>query len=203
MLELILYALLTGFILSFGFGSVFFSLIQNSLEYGFKSGIKMAVGVSLSDVILIFLAIAGTSFLPQIPYFEQTVRLAGILLLLGLAISQFRTKKESKRMQKSRTLNFLYFFVLGFLLNILNPMNLLTWVMVSGTLKSYHLSLNKELLFFGICIGAILMTESLISIFAYNMKIFLNENKLRTIRYISALIFFGIACRLAWDLIQV
>ena len=58
----ILQGLLTGAILSIMLGTVFFSLIKNSLSSGFKTGVYIAIGVILCDVIFITLAILSTEF---------------------------------------------------------------------------------------------------------------------------------------------
>ena len=55
-MELII-GLLCGIALSlfFSFGPAFFGLIQNSIQYGFRKAMAFAIGVSLSDVIVVFL----------------------------------------------------------------------------------------------------------------------------------------------------
>ncbi|MFT7483267.1 MAG: L-lysine exporter family protein LysE/ArgO, partial [Oceanospirillaceae bacterium] len=93
MFELILFALVTGFVLSFGFGSVFFALIQTSIDHGYKAGRNIALGVAVGDVALVAIAILGTGFLPNIPNFENYVRIIAATLLFGLGISQFRKVK--------------------------------------------------------------------------------------------------------------
>lgn len=199
MIELIGSALLTGAILSFGFGSVFFALIQSSLDYGFTKGVKMAAGVTVSDILLVFLALVGTSFLPQIPNFEKYFRIIGALLLIGLAIGQFKSFQLPKKVEGTKMMNFLYFFVKGFLLNIINPVNFLTWVAVSAGLKSYAFSFNEELLFFGIAIVTIFISESLIAYFSGRLKRVLNETLMLRVKQVTGIIFICLAAKLLWD----
>lgn len=199
MLELIGYALLTGAILSFGFGSVFFALIQSSLDHGYTKGIKMAAGVTVSDIILVSFALLGTSFLPDIPNFEQYFRIVGAVLLVGLAIGQFKSFTLPQKVHGTKMMNFLYFFIKGFLLNIMNPVNFLTWVAVSAGLKTYNYSFKDELLFFGISIVTIFLVESLIAYFSGKLKVVLNEKLMLRIKQITGLIFIALAIRLVSD----
>lgn len=199
MIQLIGSAIVTGVILSFGFGSVFFALIQSSLDHGYTKGIKMAAGVTISDVLLVFLALVGTSFLPQIPNFEKYFRIIGAMLLLGLAVGQFSSFKLPEKVESTKMMNFLYFFIKGFLLNILNPVNFLTWVAVSAGLKSYNFSFQEELLFFAIAMLTIFVSESLIAYFSDKLKRVLNEKLMLRIKQITGIIFIGLAFKLGYD----
>lgn len=199
MIELVGYALLTGVILSFGFGSVFFALIQSSLDHGYTKGVKMAAGVTVSDILLVFLALVGTSFLPKIPNFEKYFRIIGALLLIGLAIGQFKSFKLPEQVEGTKMMNFVYFFVKGFLLNILNPVNFLTWVAVSAGLKSYNFSFSEELIFFGIAMLTIFVVESLIAYYSGKLKSILNVKLMLRVKQVTGLIFICLAAKLLWD----
>ncbi|MEZ4902445.1 MAG: LysE family transporter [Spirosomataceae bacterium] len=63
-----LYGLFTGILLCLTFGTVFFALIQASIERGPRSGVQIALGVVVSDAFFVFTAIFGTSFLPNQPF---------------------------------------------------------------------------------------------------------------------------------------
>lgn len=199
MTELILYALGTGFLLSFGFGSVFFALIQSSIDYGFKAGRNLAVGVTLSDVVLINFALLGTGFLPNLPNFETYARIVGATLLLGLGISQFRQYKMSESVLMSGVKSTLYFIGKGVMLNVINPINFLAWVVVSTTLKSYQYSLQEEIIFFFFCLLAIFLTETGIAYFAHRIRDRFSEKSITNIKYATGVVFLGIAGKLIWD----
>lgn len=121
MLEPIILGFLSGIILSFGFGSVFFALVKDSLEYGYKAGVKISLGVVFGDILMVAVAYYGTSFLPKNPEFILYSRLFGSLLLIGLGISQFRKNKVPSKIQDFKIARFFYFFGKGFLLNVINP----------------------------------------------------------------------------------
>ena len=58
-MEVILNGVLSGIVLAFLIGPVFFTILQTSIERGFGSGALVAVGVSLSDAFYISLTYMG------------------------------------------------------------------------------------------------------------------------------------------------
>ncbi|MDP5120441.1 MAG: LysE family translocator [Spirosomaceae bacterium] len=204
MIDLIFLALLTGFVLSFGFGSVFFALIQTSVDYGYKAGRNIALGVAVGDILLVALAIFGTGFLPNIPNFENYVRIIAATLLFGLGISQFRkTKvKVATTAVKSNVKDLIYFISKGLVLNVVNPVNFLAWVLVSSTLKTYNYSLIEEVLFFSICIGTVFTTETLIAYFADKIRAKLSDRLMISIKYATGVIFIALGTKFLLDYFQ-
>jgi threonine/homoserine/homoserine lactone efflux protein len=202
MLEAIFLGLITGVILSFGFGSVFFALIQNSIQYGYKAGIKISLGVVSSDVLMVGIAFLGTSFLPHIPNFGLYSRIFGAFLLIILGLAQFRKPKNYSKIQEFRLAQFFYFFGKGFLLNIINPVNFISWMLVSATLKGYKYDVLDEISFFGTCILTIFIVESAFAIFADRIKTKLNDTTARYIKYSSGIIFIGIALKMVYDILK-
>ncbi len=204
MIELILLALVTGFVLSFGFGSVFFGLVQTSLDHGFRAGRNIAVGVASGDILLVALAIVGTGFLPNIPNFENYVRVIAATLLFGLGISQFRKTRVSvgRAPAKSKTSELLYFISKGLVLNVVNPVNFLAWVLVSSTLKSYNYNLTEEVLFFTMCIGTVFLTETLIAYFADRIREKLSDVIMTYVKNVTGMIFLSLGTKFLLDYFQ-
>ena len=117
------YGLGTGLALSLMLGTVFFALIQISIDNGYKGGVLIALGVVTSDAILITLSIFGTRLFPHIDHFDFYVSMIGGLLLLTLGLISLFKKTSRLVYPKTRLGNIVYFFSKGFLLNILNPAN--------------------------------------------------------------------------------
>ncbi len=201
MWQAVILGLLSGIILSLGFGSVFFALIQSSIDHGYKAGIKIATGVLIGDFLLIALALVGTSFLPEIPHFDFFARSIGSLLLVGLGISQFRNSSLShKVVQVGGVTQFLYFIGKGFILNVINPVNFFSWVLLSASLKSYQFDRFEEITCLSVCLLTIFVCESGFAISAHQIKKKLSDEAIMWIKRTSGLIFLGIAGKLAWDL---
>lgn len=189
-----------GVILSFGFGSVFFALIQSSLEHGYKAGVKISLGVVFGDIIMVAIAYFGTTLLPQIPEFAVYSRIFGSLLLILLGIAQFRQSKPPTQVKDFKLARFFYFFGKGFLLNVINPVNFIAWVILSGTLKGYKYNHLEEIIFFSTCILMIFVVESLMAYFAHKIKNRLNDKTMRQIKMLTGLVFIGVGIKLIYDI---
>jgi len=200
MLEAIALGFFTGVVLSFGFGSVFFALVQNSLDYGYMAGVKISLGVIFGDMIMIVVAYLGTSFLPDIPHFATYSRVFGSLLLVGLGVAQFSNTKPPTQIQDFKLARFFYFFGKGFLLNVINPVNFISWMVVSATLKGYKYDIYDETAFFTTCVIMIFVMESAFAIFADRIKSRLNNLTIQRIKYFSGMVFIGIGMKLIYDI---
>ena len=101
-----------GVILGFGFGTVFFALIQNSIKHGFRKGLDIATGVVLSDILIISLILFGSQYLDEIDRYKDVIKYSGGILLIGLGIYQFVPQKP--RMDKNGEVVSACIFVLSF-----------------------------------------------------------------------------------------
>jgi threonine/homoserine/homoserine lactone efflux protein len=189
MFQAILFGFLYGFILCFTFGPVFFRLIQTSIDNGYKRGVLIAVGVTVADAILMFFAVFGTSYLPQLTYFEDIVSIVGasILFILGF-ISIFKQKTQIIY-PTSKLSSFLYYFTSGIFLNLLNPSNYLAVFTTSAYLVAKGMSLNERIIFFLFSLLATMTAESLIAFYAHKMKRLLTGKVLRRINQVAGSIF--------------
>jgi L-lysine exporter family protein LysE/ArgO len=202
MIEAITLGFFTGVFLSLGFGSVFFALIQDSIDYGYRAGIKISLGVVFGDFLMVAIAFLGTSFLPQIPNFSLYSRAFGSILLISLGFAQFRKRKLNPKIKKVKMARFFYFFVKGFLLNIINPMNFIAWMVTSATLKGYKYEYNEEIVFFVDCISTIFLVESAIAYFSHQVKNKIKEATISKISYLTGMVFIGVGLKFIIDILK-
>lgn len=196
--EIILNGFGTGFLLSLGLGAVFFALIQNSIKNGYKTGIAIAAGVILSDILFVAFALLGTSLFEQGDLRSRWVQVVAISFLLGLGIYTLITAKKPIDKTPAETSisfgNVLMYFGKGFLLNGLNPANFFAWTMVcTYTTGTLGYNLNDNILFFAFALAAIFTTESLISVGAHFIKRYLTDKIMLWINRISGSIFILVA----------
>lgn len=199
MIELILLAIASGLVLSFGFGSVFFALVQTSIDHGFVAGRNVALGVAIGDVLLIVIAILGTGFLPNIPNIETYVGLVGATLLLGLGVAQFRKSSPLPNQAESVSRQAYYPIAKGFVLNVINPVNFLAWVVVSTALKSYEHSLSQEIIFFIVGIATIFLTETAIAYFAFRIRSSMSPLIITRVKYFTGVVFISLGLKILWS----
>jgi L-lysine exporter family protein LysE/ArgO len=200
MLESLFYGTLTGIALCLTFGTVFFSLVQNSVDNGYKTGIKIAAGVFVCDLIFVFFAIFGTSLLPDIPDFKKWMAGAGVVFLLILGLSNLIKGQPKIAYPKTSLGNLLYYFTTGFLLNGLNPVNFISWVTIASYIRTnLHYNNNQVLLFFGASVIAVFLVECAIAVFAHRLKRVFTPKVVTIFNKVTGIVFILIACQIAYS----
>ncbi|MCS6795841.1 MAG: LysE family transporter [Raineya sp.] len=190
----------TGVVLSCMLGTVFFALIQNSIDFGYKSGIFIALGVIISDIFFISAAMAGTSFLPDTPKMSFYSSFLGGILLVGLGGTNFFKKSTEIKTTKTHLGNALYYFGKGFLLNALNPVNFFFWVAIVAHLQTEkYFPFNLQVVFFAFCLLAIFCTEVGISFSASRLRKLFTPLLLQRFNQISGIVFVGFGIKLLYD----
>lgn len=189
---------LAGLGLSLGLGAVFFALIQNSIKSGYKTGISIASGVILSDMIFVAFALLGTSLFSQGDLNSKWVQIIAISFLLFLGIYNFiHAKKPIDRTVSNPSISFgnvMMYFGKGFLLNGLNPANFFAWTVIcTYTTGTLNYTLNNNILFFVSALVAIFLMETLISLGAHKIKNRLTDNVMLWINRVSGGIYILVA----------
>jgi L-lysine exporter family protein LysE/ArgO len=202
MIEAIASGATSGFVLSLMLGTVFFALIQNSIDYGFTTGIYIAAGVVVSDVLFISAALFGTSLVPAIEENQNTIRVAGSIVLLVMGVAAWKPKNYSVTNTSSKTGSAFYFLSKGFFLNALNPVNFFAWVSIATYLKgAMQYTLQLQVTYFTACLGAIFITECGISFGASKLRRWMNASSILWINRLAGTVFIVMAIVLLWPLL--
>jgi L-lysine exporter family protein LysE/ArgO len=200
LINCILQGLLTGVILSLMLGTVFFSLIKNSLSSGYKTGIYIAAGVILCDVLFISLAILSTEFAKFLENNQNTISVIGgvVLMLMGISmILRAKPKPDAGKDFQSSSKSVLYYIGNGFLLNILNPVNFFSWLAISSVLKiKFHYQISDQIIYFSACLFSIFIVEIAIAYFASLLKKRMTDKVVQRINQTSGLVFIGVGLKL-------
>ena len=134
-MEIIVKGLLSGIVLAFLIGPVFFTLIQTSIERGFKCGALVAIGISLSDASYIFMAYLGLSQIVSNDAFTVYLGYAGGLIMLGFGIYYVFIKSRKLSLftpSQIQARSPWRYIAKGFIINGLSPMVLIFWVGTMG-----------------------------------------------------------------------
>ena len=200
-LSCLLEGFATGIGLSLMLGTVFFSLIRNSLKYGRKTGIYIALGVIVCDVIFITLALLSHGFAIFLKTYQTAISVGGgiVLAVMGLMmIIRSKPKVEEGKEINPKENSPLYFFANGFLLNVLNPVNFFSWLSISTIITvRFNYDLSDKVIFFIASLISIFIVEVLIAHFAFKLKKVVTPLVLKRINQVSGLIFLIIGLRLA------
>jgi threonine/homoserine/homoserine lactone efflux protein len=163
-MEIIVKGVISGIVLAFLIGPVFFTLLQTSIERGFSSGVFVAIGISLCDSFYILIAYFGLAQFSQTPHFREYMAYGGgvILLIFGLYYLLIKSRKLARYdPKKIKSASGIRLAAKGFLINGLSPMVLFFWlatVSVATTQLGYHAS-NKALIFFGSIVCTVFCTD--------------------------------------------
>ncbi len=198
MFQAIFYGFLYGFLLCFTFGPAFFRLIQTSIDNGFKRGVLIAFGVTIADAVLMFFAVFGTSYLPDIQYFDSIISIIGASLLFILGFISLFKQQSQLVYPTSKFGSFLYYFTSGLFLNLLNPSNYVAVFATSAYLVAKGMTLNERIVFFLFSLSATMIAESLIAFYAQKMKRLLTGKVLKRINQLAGLIFIGSGLLILW-----
>ena len=88
----IIEGFVAGLTLSMMFGPAFFTLLQTSLERGFKAAVRLAFGIFLSDTLLVAISFLGASRVFTDPEASKIIGLIGGAILVFIGIYTFRKK---------------------------------------------------------------------------------------------------------------
>jgi threonine/homoserine/homoserine lactone efflux protein len=186
--------MILGLALSFSLGPAFFGLIQTSLRYGFRSGIAMAGGIFISDLIYLLLTYFGISQIIMDPKYAIVVGLTGGVLLIGYGIAQIVKRPVMHSLENGETTGPVVptvgaMMLRGFLMNMFNPFVIILW-MGAFSLASKNFDFNPTLIFifFAATLATILGTDILKSLAAGRIKQYLNETIIHKVNIIAGLI---------------
>ena len=195
----ILIGFFTGVALCLTFGTVFFSLIQNSVDNGYKAGLTITLGVVLGDTIYVTFALLGTSMIPHSKELEPILALVGVIFLVVLGL--FNIIKGTPRIAYPKTKfgNYAYYFTTGFLLNALNPINFVSWVTIAAYIRhSLNYDTVQQAVFMGLALVGVATAESALAIYAHKLKRFFTPRVALIFNRVTGVVFIIVAARLAW-----
>ena len=196
MFEAILLGMGAGIISSFLTGPVFFAMIKTSIEKGFKAGFSLAIGVIISDVILIALVLSGSQFFEYKDSFDKYVGSIGGVFLLAVGVyylfSKVSINYQNNTLIKINTHGYL---LKGFLMCILTPSTLMFWIIVSGIISvKLNGKLTEMLLCFFIAMATQLTIDGLKSYFSSKLRYRIKEDSLQKLNKVAGvvIILFGL-----------
>ncbi|SFT42887.1 Threonine/homoserine/homoserine lactone efflux protein [Algoriphagus locisalis] len=135
MSQALLEGISMGLLLSAMIGPVFFTLIQSSLEKGFRYAAMVALGIQVSDALYVLLTFFGVKFLAKATYFEAVLGYVGGAILIGFGIAYLvkkQTVKAEASVEEVRRAKKRSAFLKGFSINGINPFVLLFWISIAS-----------------------------------------------------------------------
>lgn len=200
MFELLIKAVVTGFILSVMFGPVFFILLETSIRRGVRAALAFDAGVLVSDIIYILIAYIFYSEVAGLTQGENKVLLkilGGVLFMVYGAISFFKKPKDQKQDDFGNTIHnsrdYIMLFVKGLVLNLANPMVIFYWfsVMALGAKENYDPSIPAPMLIYLATLLTVFFSIDVLKILgAKKLRPFITNSVLTSLNRILGTILF-------------
>lgn len=201
MFEAIYEGLSLGFFLALSIGPAFFALINTGIHHGFRSGIAVAFGIFLSDLVFVVVTVSlihfGMSDIISNPKHQAFMGVVGGIVLIIYGTVHFvqshpKTETDTEIEVKSPHTGVL--IIKGFFLNFFNPFPWIFWAATATAVSSkYEFHIFRVITFFACALGMVIGTDILKTFGAHRLKQLLNAKVLLRIRHISGglLIVFG------------
>ncbi|MFY7899809.1 MAG: LysE family translocator [Chitinophagaceae bacterium] len=145
MLTALLKGVGLGFLLAISMGPIIFAIIKQSISNGHKAGYAFIIGVSLSDITVVFICNVFTNLFEAALKHQTFIAIVGSIFLLAAGIYTFFFKKEQvyddailNKAYKKR--EYIAIAAGGFFMNILNPGIFLFWLLWSTTILADSLT---------------------------------------------------------------
>lgn len=202
-MEVILNGIVSGIVLAFLIGPVFFTILQTSIERGFGSGALVAIGVSLSDAFYITLTYLGIyQLFDQGSFREYLAYFGGVVLLtFGIYYLFVKSRRLSAHDPHRVQLNNPWKLVgKGFIINGLSPMVLIFWLGTVGvaTTKFGYSTPQKAIPFFASIVSTVFITDVLKAKLADKLRRILTPKFIRNLNIILGFVLLLFGCRLIY-----
>lgn len=200
-MDIVLNGIISGIVLAFLIGPVFFTILQTSIERGFWSGFFVAIGVSLSDALYILVSYLGLVQFMEADNFRQYLAYGGGSVLLGFGIYYLFIKSRklsSYDPERIRTRSWFRLLVKGFIINGLSPMVLFFWiatVSVATTRLSYTSS-EDVFLFFASIVLTVFTTDIIKAKLADKLRLLITPRFIRLMNIVLGLVLVVFAGKL-------
>ena len=199
-MEAVVKGVVSGLVLAVLVGPVFFTLIQTSIERGFKSGVYVAVGISLSDALCIALAYLGISLI-NTPDFRIYLSYFGGAILLGFGIYYLFVKSRKPVIYNPEHIEErspLRLMAKGFVINGFNPMVLFFWIGTIGvaTAELGYTTHGMAAIFFCSIVATVFITDVIKAKLSDKLRVLLTARTMKIMNLLVGLVMFGFGLKL-------
>jgi threonine/homoserine/homoserine lactone efflux protein len=203
MIESIISGIGLGVLLSFLTGPAFFALLKTSIEKGFYAGASFAIGVLISDIIFVSLAIFGSSYIALDQTYMTPLGILGSLILLGIGFYYLVIKVKICKNENLCNKEYTGFIIKGIAMCIFNPAILLYWISVTGGVISVTGKFNiQEIVpFFATILITQFTIDCLKAFFANKLSHRIEEKTIGRINKMAGVFIIIFALRLMYEVI--
>lgn len=204
MFEALLKGLTLGLLLSISVGPVVFSIIKQSLNNGHRGGLAFVLGVSASDITLVFVSNVFTAVFTYLVKHKNLIGVGGSIFLIAVGIYFIFFKKvkvddSGVQILRLSKRDYVKAFLSGYFMNTLNPAVFIFWLTTSTTLIT--LSIEYRIIAFLTCLVFVLATDVLKVMMAQKIRKKLTPHNIQILSRINGVVLLGFGLVLLWGLI--
>jgi L-lysine exporter family protein LysE/ArgO len=201
-LNIILQNILLGLSIAAPIGPASIAILKSGFRGGFGAAIKVAMGVVSADVTYVLVAYFGLAGLITIPAIKTTILFFGMFVLAYLG---YHTIKEASRpvdVEVSTAVTKKNLFLQGYAVNISNPMAVVWWLGVIGSILATTAQGSSSLLTLPytltIVLGIFIWHTGLSLVSHFGQRAF-SGRVVKTISIFSGLVLIGFALRFGYN----
>lgn len=199
-MEAVLNGVMYGLVLAILVGPVFFTLIQTSIERGFKSGVYVAIGISLSDALCITVAYLGISMI-NTPDFRIYLSYVGGVILLTFGSYYLFVKSRRPVLYNPAHIEERSPFRLmakGFVINGFNPMVLFFWIATIGVASSQfgYTGHGMAVIFFCSIVATVFTTDVIKAKLSDKLRVLLTARTMKIMNLLVGVVMFCFGLKL-------
>jgi len=194
----LLQGILVGLTFAVLLGPAFFSLIQTSIQRGFRSGFFLAIGIFISDLTALILAYFGaTQFLGHDPRENFLFSIIGGIILIIFGTFTFIRKVSSQKQiegeNENKGVSKPYVYIIkGFLLNAANPGMWFIWITVVVSISANFGVNNRAIyIFLSGVLGTIFATDIFKCFISNQIKHLINDKVLTWMNRLVGVVLIG------------
>jgi threonine/homoserine/homoserine lactone efflux protein len=204
MFDIVFNGLKFGIVLCFLVGPVFFTIIQTSVERGFKNGLLVALGVSLSDTAYVAIGYFGLVHFFNDPHFRGYLAYVGgaILILFGLYYLLVKSKRKyTASLDIAKEKRLYRYLIKGFIINGFSPTVLIFWI---GAISIASIDFGYQkgfefFVFFAVVLGTVLGTDIIKAFLADKLRNLITHRTMLVLNTIVGLCLIVFGVRLLWS----
>lgn len=194
---------LEGILLGMGtiilIGPVLFTLLQITLQRGYHAGLSTALGIIVSDILIVVLFYTGLKDFFQFPNVRFWMAVMGSIILLSLGIKYIlKPYSPTNDFSLSNLEKNSNGFIQGFMVNFMNPFVFVIWLSIITLAESRFSLKADELVFLIAVLAGIFITDVLKVILAGKLHSLLKPRLLRNSFLVIGLILIGFGIRLVY-----
>lgn len=181
--------ILLGLTLSLMVGPLLFAIVEAGLEGGFRSGMAVAVGVWLSDLMYVVLVWHSLEILQAVTAFPDFSWWAGLVgggLLMAFGLGSFFKKSPSVTTCVAPRAAFQTwgtYLLRGFLINTVNPFTVFFWVGIGGGVVAPSQWSNAQMFrFFSAMLLTLCLADTLKAYAAKRVREWLTPEHIRWVK---------------------